>query len=133
MVYVDGFVIPVPKKNVKAYTKMAQWGKRVWMKHGAIGYYECVGDDLKTMPGAGDFKKLAKTKPNETVFFSYIVYNSKAHRNAVNKRVMKDMNSMKDAMPKSMPFDPKRMAYGGFKAVVQADASTKKKPAKKKK
>lgn len=117
MTYVDGFVIPVAKSKVKAYTKMAQEGKKTWMKHGALQYFECVGDDLKSFPGCSDFKKLTKLKPNQTAFFSFIIFKNKAHRNAVNKRVMKEM--MAQPMPKNMPFDPKHMAYGGFKTVVQ--------------
>jgi uncharacterized protein YbaA (DUF1428 family) len=117
MTYVDGFVIPVPKSKVKAYTKMAQWGKKVWMKHGALQYFECVGNDMKAMPGCGDFKKMAKLKPNETVFFSFIIFKSRAHRDAVNKKVMAEMS--KEPMPKDMPFDAKRMAYAGFKTVVE--------------
>ena len=117
MTYVDGFVIPVKKRQVAAYKKMAQWGKRVWMKHGAIGYYECLGDDLKGMPGCGTFTTLAKVKPGETVFFSFIIYKSKAHRNAVNKRVMAEMK--KSTMPPDMPFVPGRMAFGGFRTIVQ--------------
>jgi uncharacterized protein YbaA (DUF1428 family) len=115
MAYVDGFVVPVPRSKVKAYLEMARLGGKLWKKHGAVEYRECVGDDLK--PGFGmPFLKGIRARPNETVFFSYIVYRSKAHRNAVNKRVMKDP-SMKD-MPKEMPFDFKRMLYGGFNAVV---------------
>lgn len=117
MTYVDGFVIPVPKKNVAKYRKMAQWGKRVWMKHGALEYFECLADDMTAMPGASDFKRLVKLKPGETVFFSFIVYRNKAHRNAVNKKVMASMPSS----PK-MPFDMKRMAFAGFKTVVEAHA-----------
>jgi uncharacterized protein YbaA (DUF1428 family) len=117
MTYVDGFVIPAPKKKTAAYKKMATWGKKLWMKHGALQYFECVADDLKTMPGFGDFKKLAKLKSTETVWFSFIVYKSKAHRDAVNKKVMAEMQ--KKGMPKDMPFDPKRMAFGGFKTVVE--------------
>jgi alkaline phosphatase len=117
MTYVDGFVIPVPKTKVAAYKKMALWGKRMWMKHGAIGYYECVGDDLKGMPGCGTFGTLSKLKKNETVFFSFIIYRSKAHRNAVNKRVMAEMQ--KSGAPPDMPFEVTRMAYGGFKTIVQ--------------
>jgi len=117
MTYVDGFVIPIPKSKTKAYIKMAQWGKRVWMKHGALEYFECVGDNLTSMPGCGDFKKMAKLKPNETAFFSFIIYKNKAHQKAVNKKVMAEM--MKHGMPKDMPFDTKRMAYGAFKTVVQ--------------
>ncbi len=117
MTYVDGFVIPTPKNKTAAYKKMATWGKKMWMKHGALQYFECVADDLSSMPGCGDFKKLAKLKPSETVWFSFIVYKSKAHRNAVNKKVMQEM--MEKGMPKDMPFDVKRMAFGGFKTAVQ--------------
>ncbi|HLD12113.1 MAG TPA: DUF1428 domain-containing protein [Candidatus Nanoarchaeia archaeon] len=117
MVYVDGFLFPVPKKNLAAYRKMAKWGAKMWMKHGALDYKECQGDDLKGMPGCVPFPKMVKTKTGETVFFSYIVYKSRAHRDKVNAKVMKEMESIK--MPKSMPFDPKRMAYGGFKAIVE--------------
>jgi uncharacterized protein YbaA (DUF1428 family) len=116
MAYVDGYVLPVPKKSVRAYRKMAEWGKRVWMKHGAIGYYECVGDDLKSMPGCGTFTKPFKVKKSETVFYSFIIYRSKAQRNAINKRVMKEM--MASGEPMDMPFNPKRMAFGGFKPIV---------------
>jgi len=117
MVYVDGFVIPVAKNKVAAYKRMAEWGKRVWMRHGALGYYECLGDDLTHMPGCGSFPDMARLAKSETVFFSFIIYRSKAHRNAVNKRVMAEMQ--KAPMPK-MPFDVKRMAFGGFKAIEQA-------------
>jgi uncharacterized protein YbaA (DUF1428 family) len=117
MTYVDGFVIPVSKKNIKAYVKMAQWGRRMWMKHGALQYFECVGDDLRAMPGCGNFRALAKLKPNETAFFSFIIYKSKAHRNAVNKKVMNSMGN--ETMAKNMPFNPKRMMYGGFKTLVE--------------
>ena len=118
MTYVDGYVIPTPKNKVAAYKKMATWGKKAWMKHGALQYFECVADDLSVMPGCGGgFKKLAKLKPNETLWYSFVVYRNKAHRNAVNKAVMKEMQKYK--MPKTMPFDLKRMASGGFKTVLQ--------------
>ena len=96
---------------------MATWGKKVWMKHGALQYFECLADDLTSMPGCGDFKKMVKLKPSETVWYSFIVYKNKAHRNAVNKKVMAEM--MKQGMPTDIPFDMKRMAFGGFKTVVQ--------------
>ena len=118
MTYVDGFVIPIRKSQLKAYRKMAQWGKRVWMRQGAIGYYECQGDDLEPMPGCGSFITLARLKKGETVFFSFVIYRSKAHRNAVNKRVMAEMQ--RAGQPKEMPFELKRMAFGGFRAVVRA-------------
>jgi uncharacterized protein YbaA (DUF1428 family) len=122
MTYVDGFVIPIPKKNLAAYKKMAAEGAKAWRKHGALEYFECVGDDLspKGMPGMKitHFPTLAKAKAGETVVFSFIVYKSKAHRDAVNKKVIAEMN--KKAPPSTMPFDMKRMAYGGFKTIVQA-------------
>jgi alkaline phosphatase len=117
MSYVDGFVIPIQKSKVAAYKKMAEMGKKSWMKHGAVQYFECVADDMKVHPGCGDFKALAKLKGNETVFFSFIIFKSKAHRDAVNKKVMAEMVKMK--MPKAMPFDPKKMAYAGFKTIVE--------------
>ena len=117
MAYVDGFVLPVPKKKLKAYLKMAQWGKRVWLKHGALDYKECVGEDLKVKWGPG-FRRLLKLKAGETVFFSYIVYQSRAHRDRVNAKVMKEMMAS-GGEPTDMPFDMRRMAYGGFKALVE--------------
>ena len=118
MPYVDGFVIPIPKKNMAAYRRMATQAGKIWMEHGALEYRECVGDDLKTTFGTS-FPKLAKSKPSETVLFSWVVYKSKAHRDRVNAKVMKDprLDSMD---PKTMPFDVKRMLYGGFKVLVDA-------------
>ncbi len=116
--YVDGFVIVIPKKKIKEYKKMAAGGGKVWMDHGALSYYECVGDDLKVKMGT-PFTKLAKAKPTETIVFSFITYKSKKHRDEVNKKVMKDKRLM--AMcpdPKNMPFDMKKMSYGGFKTIV---------------
>jgi uncharacterized protein YbaA (DUF1428 family) len=115
--YVDGFVLAVPKKNLPAYRKMARLGAKVWKEHGALEYVECVGDDLATQWGT-TFPKLAKTKPGETVCFSFIVYKSRAHRDAVNKKVMADPRMEK--APNPMPFDMKRMSFGGFKAIVEA-------------
>lgn len=115
MRYVDGYVLPVPKKNLKAYLRMARMGERIWLKHGALDYKECVGDDLKTKWGL-PFTRMMKLKPGETVVFSYIVFKSRAHRDRVNAKVMKEMASM--GAPKDMPFDMKRMAYGGFNAAV---------------
>ena len=128
--YVDGFVIPIPKNKLGAYRKMAQWGAKTWMKHGALEYFECVGDDLKP-PFGLPFPKLTKTKANETVVFSWIVYKSKAHRDQVNKKVMTEPGMMD--MAKSMPFDVKRMTMGGFEVFVEAAAGrgAKRKTAKK--
>lgn len=119
--YVDGYVLPVPRKNLATYKKMAAQAGRIWMKHGALQYIECAGDDLKSAAkwGGLSFTKLAKTKPNETVIFAYVVYKSKAHRNKVNAKVMKDpvMNDPKNKdIP--MPFEMNRMAYGGFTSFV---------------
>ena len=114
MAYVDGFVIPVPKKNLKAYIRMARLGERMWRKAGALDYKECVGDDLKAKWGT-PFTRMMKLKPGETVIFSYIVYKSRAHRDRVNAKVMKQMETMG---PMDMAFDLKRMVYGGFKVAV---------------
>lgn len=115
MAYVDGFVIPVPKKNMRKYVKMARQGFRVWKKHGALDYKECVADDLKAGGMPSYFPKMARLKPGETVVFSYILYKSRAHRDGVNKKVMKELGDMGDMQ---MPFDVKRMAYAGFKVAV---------------
>jgi uncharacterized protein YbaA (DUF1428 family) len=115
MSYVDGFVIPVKKNKIKAYLAMAKKGERIWKKHGALDYKECVGDDLKNVWSL-PFPKMTKAKPGETVFFSFIVFKSRAHRDAVNKKVMKELGDGSDI--KDMPFDMKRMAYGGFKTLV---------------
>lgn len=114
--YVDGFVIVVPRKNLAAYKKMAQGGRKIWMKHGALQYFECFGDDLKVKFGL-PFPKGTKAKASETVVFSFITYKSKAHRDAVNAKVMNDPAMHK--MPPKMPFDMNRMMYGGFKVVVE--------------
>lgn len=116
--YVDGYVLVVPKKNVAAYRNMARQGAKLWMKHGALDYKECKGDDLKPDMGPHKlltFPQMIKLKPTETVWFSYIVYKSKKHRDQVNAKVMKDP-AMHDPQykDKPMPFDIKRMAYGGF-------------------
>ena len=116
MRYVDGYVLPIPKKNLKAYARMARMGAKIWMKHGALDYKECVGEDLKTKWGM-PFSRLMKLKPGETVVFSYVVFKSRAHRDRVNAKVMKEMEKMGDM--KEMPFDIKRMVYGGFKVLVE--------------
>lgn len=119
MSYVDGFVLPVPKKNLAAYLKMARSASKVWKDHGALEYREAVGDDLKTKVGM-PFPKTVKGKPGETVVLAWIVYKSRAHRDQVNKKVMKDPRLVKMMEMKTMPFDCKRMAYGGFKVMVEA-------------
>jgi len=118
MSYVDGFVIPIPKKNVAAYKRMAQMGAKIWREHGALEYYECVGDDLDIKMGL-PFPKAIKLKRGETVIFAWIVYKSRAHRDRVNAKVMKDPRCS-DMAPKTMPFDMKRMTFGGFKVLVEA-------------
>ena len=117
MKYIDGFVIPISKKNIAAYQRIAKKASKVWLEHGALDYRECVGDDLKVPMGV-PFPKLSKAKAGETVVFAYITYKSRAHRDKVNKKVMADprMNAMCD--PKKIPFDCKRMTYGGFKTIV---------------
>ena len=117
MPYVDGFVLVVPKKNLKAYVKMAQVGGVVWKEHGALEYRECVGEDLNA-PWGLPFPKLTKLKAGETVVFSWIVYKSRAHRDKVNKKVMEDPRLQNAMQGKKMPFDIKRMAYGGFEVLV---------------
>jgi len=119
MRYVDGFVLPVPKKNLKTYFRMAKKAGKIWREHGALEYRECVGDDLKVRMGL-PFPRLAKLKAGETTVFSWIVYKSRGHRDRVNAKVMKDPRLAAMCDSKSMPFDVKRMAYGGFKVVVDA-------------
>jgi uncharacterized protein YbaA (DUF1428 family) len=115
MPYVDGFVLPVPKKKLKAYARIAQKAGKVWKEHGALEYRECAGNDLDVKMGVS-FTRTMKLKPTETVVFAWIVYKSRAHRDKVNAKVMKDPRMAK--MPDPMPFDLKRMAYGGFKVLV---------------
>jgi uncharacterized protein YbaA (DUF1428 family) len=118
MKYVDGFVIPMAKKNIEQYRQIAQKAGKIWREHGALEYRECVGEDLDVQMGF-PFPRLAKAKRGETVLFSWIVYKSRAHRDNVNAKVMKDpriLNMMKD---QKMPFDMKRMTYGGFSVLVE--------------
>jgi uncharacterized protein YbaA (DUF1428 family) len=113
--YVDGFVIPVPKKNLKAYRRMAKESAKAWIKNGALEYVETVADDI-SKGKITSFPRSVKLKSGETVIFSYAVYKSRAHRNRVMARVMKDKNLMK--MWENMPFDGMRMIWGGFKMIV---------------
>ncbi len=117
MAYVDGFIVPVPKKNVEAYRRIARKAAKVWRDHGALDYKECVADDVK-MGKWTSFPRSVKKKPNETVIFAYIVYKSRAHRDKVNAKVMKDERIAKMMTPGAMPFDAKRMIYGGFNVIV---------------
>jgi uncharacterized protein YbaA (DUF1428 family) len=116
--YVDGYVIPIKKKNIKNYKKMARLGCKSWMSHGALSYFETVGDDIDTKWGK-NFRKLCKLKSDETVVFAFVVYKSKAHRNKVNAKVHKDMEKYEDKW--KMPFDMKRFTMGGFKTLVSAE------------
>src|SRR6266850_3465119 len=119
MAYVDGFLLPVPKKKLLAYLRMAKKAGKIWREHGALEYRECVGDDLDVkmvLP----FPRLTKVKRGETVVFSWVLYKSRAHRDRVVAKVMKDPRLAKMADPKGMPFEVKRMAYGGFKVLVTA-------------
>lgn len=113
--YVDGFVIPIKKKNLKAYKKMASLGCKTWLKHGALSYYETAADDFA--PHGLGFKKMCKLKADETVILAFIVYKSKAHRKSVNKKVMAEFNEMKSPPP--MPFDMNRYSAAGAKVLIQ--------------
>ena len=116
--YVDGFVLPVPKKNVEAYRRIAKAAGKVWKEHGALEYIECVADDVKTGK-LTSFHQGVKLKAGEVVVFSWIVYKSRAHRDRVNKKVMADPRLNDMMTPNSMPFDAKRMIFGGFKPIVE--------------
>ena len=117
--YVDGFVLPVPKKNIQSYRRMAQKAGSIWREYGALEFRECIGDDVK-LGKLTSFPQSVKLKPDETVVFSWFVFKSRAHRDRVNAKVMKDprLAAMMDS--KAMPFDAKRMVYGGFKILVDA-------------
>lgn len=116
MRYVDGFLIPLPKKKVQAYRRVALKAGKIWREYGALEFRECVGDDL-AIKGMIPFSRRLKLKPGETVMFSWIVYKSRAHRDRVNAKVMNDPR-LANMNPKTMPFDVKRMSYGGFKVLV---------------
>ena len=114
--YVDGFVLPVPKNNVEAYRRIAEEAGKVWREYGALEYVECIADDVK--PGElTSFPQSVQLKPDETVIFAWIVYESREHRDSVNEKVMKDPR-IANMDPKSMPFDTKRMFWGGFEAII---------------
>jgi len=117
MAYVDGFVVPVPKKNLPAYRSMARKAGKVWREHGALEYRECVADDVKVGKWTS-FPRSVKLKKGETVIFSWIVYKSRAHRDRVVAKVMKDKRLAEMMNPGAMPFDGKRMIYGGFKVLL---------------
>jgi uncharacterized protein YbaA (DUF1428 family) len=119
MAYVDGFIVPVPKKNIEAYRRIARKAGKVWRDHGALDFKECVADDVKKGKWTS-FPRSVKLKPNETVVFSYIVYKSRAQRDRIMAKVMKDKRLANMMDPKAMPFDAKRMIFGGFKVIVDA-------------
>jgi uncharacterized protein YbaA (DUF1428 family) len=120
MLYVDGFVLAIPRKNIKAYRQIAQKAGRIWREYGALEYREAVGDDLKVRWGV-PFTRLARARKGETVVFSWIVYRSRAQRDRINAKIVKDPRLAAMMNPKNPPFDMKRMAYGGFKIIVRAD------------
>jgi len=115
--YVDGFIVPVPKKNMQAYMKIARKAAKVWKEHGALEVRECAADDVKVGKWTS-FPRSVKLKPSETVVFSYIVYKSRKDRDKVNAKVMKDPRLNEMMSGKDMPFDGKRMIFGGFKVAV---------------
>ena len=119
MNYVDGFVLPVPKKKIADYRSMAKLSAKVWLDHGALGFYESVADDVPYGKRTS-FPRSVKLKRGETVVFSWIIYKSRAHRDKVMGKVMKDPRIAKMMGRKDMPFDPKRMIFGGFKVIVEA-------------
>ena len=118
MAYVDGFVVPVPKRSVPAYLRMARKAGQVWREHGALQYVETVADDAP-VGKITSFPRSVKLKPNETVVFSFITYRSRKHRDRVNAKAMKDPRLAGMMNPKDMPFDAKRMIFGGFKTRVE--------------
>ena len=117
MQYVDGFIVPVPKKNLNAYRALARKAAKVWREYGALDYRECVAEDVKVGKWTS-FPRSVKLKPGETVVFSWITYKSRKHRDKVNAKVMKDPR-LAGMDPKTMPFDGKRMIYGGFETFVK--------------
>jgi len=119
MSYVDGFIVPVPKKKVRAYRSMARKASKVWREHGALEFRENIADDVK-MGRSTSFPRSVKLKRGETVVFSYIIYRSRKERDRVLANVMKDKRLAKMMNPKAMPFDARRMIYGGFKTMVKA-------------
>ena len=119
MAYVDGFVIPVEKKKLAQYRSMAKQSSKIWLEHGALEFYESVGDDVPYGKRTS-FPRSVKLKKSETVVFSWIIYKSRAHRDKVMAKVMKDPRIDKMMQSGTPPFDPKRMIFGGFKLIVQA-------------
>jgi uncharacterized protein YbaA (DUF1428 family) len=124
MAYVDGFLLPVPRKNLARYRSIARRAGRVWIEHGALEYRECVADDVGKM--SGGFGKGVRLKAGEVALFSWIVYRSKRERDAVNKKVLKDARILAMMTPDNKVFDEKRMAYGGFKVIVDLASGKRK-------
>ncbi|MGH7163812.1 MAG: DUF1428 domain-containing protein [Planctomycetota bacterium] len=120
MRYVDGYLLPLPKRNVRAYRRMAREAGAIWREHGALDYKECVGDDLARHKWGVPFPRVTRLKRGETLVFSYILFKSRAHRDRVNAKVMKDPRIAEGMRDRPMPFDVKRMAYGGFNVLVDA-------------
>lgn len=118
MSYVDGFIVPVPKKKLKAYRAMAAKAGKIWREYGATAFFECAADDV-SKGKLTSFPRSVKLKPSETVIFSFIIYRSRAERDRINAKVMKDPRLAKMMKPNDMPFDAKRMIYGGFKTIVK--------------
>jgi uncharacterized protein YbaA (DUF1428 family) len=116
--YVDGFVVPVPKKNLATYRAISKKARKVWRDHGALDYIESAADDIKAK-GMTSFPRMVRARPNETVVFAWIVYKSRRHRDRVNAKVMKDPRMDAMMADGKMPFDVKRMVYGGFKVIVE--------------
>jgi uncharacterized protein YbaA (DUF1428 family) len=117
--YVDGFVLVVPKNKVNDYKKMARIGAKTWKKYGALDYKECMIEHVKPQGVTMTFSRLTKAKPGDTVWFSFVTYKSRKHRDQVNAKVMKEMQEIYDKKKDtSMPFDMKKMAYAGFKVIV---------------
>ena len=122
--YVDGFVVPVPLRNLDAYRRMAEQAGKIWMEHGALQYFEAVGDDVK--PGkVTSFPQSVQLKDDETVVFSWILYDSREHRDQVNAKVMDDPRIKEMMDPKSMPFDGMRMFWGGFKGLIELSSGAR--------
>lgn len=118
MAYIDGFLLPLPKKNIQTYRRLAEQAAKLWREHGALEYRECIGDDVK--PGkVTSFPQSVKLKPGEVVWFSWIVYKSRRDRDRINALIMKDPRLANMVDPKDMPFDGKRMFFGGFKLAVE--------------
>ncbi len=130
MTYVDGFVLPIPDKNVAAYKKMARLAAKVWIAHGALHYVECMGDDVKSGK-VTSFPQAVKLKAGESAWFSFIVYRSRKHRDDVLKKVMSDKRLQASMDPKKLPFDGMRMFWGGFKTMIDVKAGASPKRRKK--